>query len=252
MILSYLKKFVLSVFFVCLTAGSVFAVGVDDIRFMTEEYPPFNMKGDDGVATGIAVDVLAEMFKRVGSSKTAKDVEVLPWARGYKEVQSTPNTSLFCMTRSEEREPLFKWVGPIASTRVVATALKSKGIAAGTAADLADLSAGVIKDDIGDQLAEKAGIKKIDRTANNGQNIKKLNSGRVDIWIYEENVALWQLKDMGFDPADYETVYVLEAGRLDYAFHKDTDQALIDQLQKVLDEMKADGSYQDIVDKYLR
>ncbi|MCF4114872.1 MULTISPECIES: substrate-binding periplasmic protein [Dethiosulfovibrio] len=250
--MDYLKKFVLSVLFVCLAAGSVFAVGVDDIRFMTEELPPYNMKGDDGVATGIAVDVLAEMFKRVGSSRTAKDVEVLPWARGYKEVQSTPNTCLFSMTYTDERKPMFKWVGPLAASRTAVVALKSKGIKVGSEADLADLSAGVIKEDIGDILARKAGMTKVQIAANNLQNVKKLNSGRIDVWVYEESVAQWQLKDMGFDPADYETVFALSQSHLYYAFHKDTDQALIDQLQKVLDEMKADGSYQAILDKYLR
>lgn len=250
--MDYLKKFVLSVLFVCLAAGSVFAVGVDDIRFMTEELPPYNMKGDDGLATGIAVDVLAEMFKRVGSSKTAKDVEVLPWARGYKEVQSTPNTCLFSMTYTDERKPMFKWVGPMAASRTAVVALRSKGIKVDSEADLADLSAGVIKEDIGDILARKAGMTKVQIAANNLQNIKKLNSGRIDVWVYEESVAQWQLKDMGFDPADYETVFALSQSHLYYAFHKDTDQALIDQLQKVLDEMKADGSYQAILDRYLR
>ncbi|EFC91103.1 extracellular solute-binding protein family 3 [Dethiosulfovibrio peptidovorans DSM 11002] len=250
--MAYLKKFVLSVLFVCLAAGSVFAVGVDDIRFMTEELPPYNMKGDDGVATGIAVDVLAEIFKREGSSKTAKDVEVLPWARGYKEVQSTPNTCLFSMTYTDERKPMFKWVGPLAASRTAVVALRSKGIKVGSEADLADLSAGVIKEDIGDILARKVGMTKVEIAANNLQNVKKLNSGRIDVWVYEESVAQWQLKDMGFDPADYETVFALSESHLYYAFHKDTDQTLIDRLQKVLDEMKADGSYQAILDKYLR
>ena len=99
--MSCLKKFVLSVLFVCLTAGSVFAAGVDDIRFMTEEYPPFNMKGDDGVATGIAVDVLAEMFKRVGSSKTAKDVVFLTTRK-----LTTLIIELFTAHRSNEMKEL--------------------------------------------------------------------------------------------------------------------------------------------------
>ncbi|NCC97507.1 MAG: transporter substrate-binding domain-containing protein [Synergistales bacterium] len=250
--MSQIKKLLLSVLFVCLAAGSVFAVGVDDIRFMTEELPPYNMKGEDGTASGIAVDVLAEMFKRVGSSKTAKDVEVLPWARGYNEVQSTPNTCLFSMTYTEDRKPMFKWVGPMSASRTAVIALKSKGIKVASDADLVGLSAGVVKDDIGDSLAQKAGIAKIEAIADNLLNIKKLNSDRIDVLIYEESVAQWQIKDMDLNPSDYETVYALSESHLYYAFHKDTDQALIDQLQKVLDEMKADGTYQAIVDKYLK
>ncbi|SMG34915.1 substrate-binding periplasmic protein [Dethiosulfovibrio salsuginis] len=250
--MKYIKKLGLSFLLVCIVAGSVFAVGVDDIRFMTEEFPPYNMKDEDGVASGIAVDVLAEMLKRVGSSKTAKDVEVLPWARGYNEVQSTPNTCLFSMTYTEERKPMFNWVGPISASRIAVIALKSKGIKVASDADLVGLSAGVVKDDVADSLAQKAGMTKIEGIANNLLNIKKLNSDRIDVLIYEESVANWQLKDMNLNPGDYETVYVLSESHLYYAFHKDTDQALIDQLQKVLDDMKTDGTYQAIVDKYLK
>lgn len=249
--MNYLRKFVMSVLFVCLAAGSVFAVTVDDVRFMTEELPPFNMKGDDGVASGVAVDVLTEMFQRVGSSKTAKDVEVLPWARGLNDVQTTPNTCLFSMGRTQDREPMFKWVGPVLSIKTSVFALKSKGLKINSNADLLELTAGVIKDDIGDSLAQKAGMTKIDSTSNNLQNVKKLNSGRIDVWIYQDIVAQWQLKGMGFDPNDYEALYTLEESPIYYAFNKETDQALIDQLQKALDDLKADGTHQSLVDKYL-
>ncbi len=250
--MKHLRKLGLSILLVCLAAGSVLAMGVDDIRFMTEELPPYNMKGKDGVASGIAVDVLAEIFNRVGSSKTAKDVEILPWARGYNEVQSTPNTCLFSMTYTEERKPMYKWVGPMSASRTAVIALKTKSVKVGSEADLVGLSAGVVKDDVGDSLAQKVGIAKIEAIADNILNIKKLSSERIDVLVYEESVANWQIKDMGLNPGDYETVYVLSESHLYYAFHKDTDQALIDQLQKVLDDMKADGTYQAIVDKYLK
>ncbi len=236
----------------CLLATGAFAGSIEEISFMTEEYPPFNMAGSDGVATGIAVDVLVGMFEKLGVAKTAKDIEVLPWARAYKDVQEKPNTALFCMTHNEERDPLFAWVGPVAPTRISAFALKSRGLKIASEEELKGLSAAVIRDDIGDQLAQSAGVENIDRAATNDQNIKKLNAGRVDLWIYEESVAQWQIKDFGFNPEDYEVVYVLSSGELDYAFHKDTDSAIIEQLQKALDDMKADGSYQAILDRYLR
>ena len=36
------------------------------MKWYTEEYPPFNYRGEDGRLTGIAVDVLTEAFRRVG------------------------------------------------------------------------------------------------------------------------------------------------------------------------------------------
>ncbi len=247
-IVRFLKAVLVLVFF--LFSASAWALTVDDITYMTEDYPPFNMAGTDGVATGAAVDVMTGIFERMGSSKTAKDIQVLPWARGYREVQNTPNTCLFLMTLTDERKPMFKWVGPVAPTKVSVLALKSKGLKITSASDLADLKAGVVRDDIGDTLAQKAGVKHIERVPSNDQNVKKMNEGRIDIWVFEESVAKWQIEKFGFNVDDYESVWVLSESDLYYAFHKDVDDALIEAMQKVLDAMKADGSYEAIMKKY--
>ncbi len=102
---------------ICLVSGSAAAASVDDIIFMTEQYPPYNLE-EDNKLQGIAVDTLALMLQRAGSKQTREDIEMLPWARGYKRVLSEPNTCLFSTTRTEERENLFKWVGPIAPTQL--------------------------------------------------------------------------------------------------------------------------------------
>lgn len=234
----------------CLFATGAWALTVDDITYMTEDYPPLNMTGEDGTPTGLAVDVLVEIIHRMGGTKTAKDIQVLPWARSYNEVQKTPNTCLFSMTVTEERLPMFKWVGPVHVLSFDAVALKSKGLKAASAADLVDLRAGVIRDDQGDNLAKEAGIKNIDRVPSNDQNIKKLNEGRIDIWIYSISSALTLVGEMGFNPDDYESIWNLSRSDVSFAFHKDVDDELIQAMQKTLDEMKADGTHAEILKKY--
>lgn len=243
-----LKAMLVLVF--CLVSAGAWAVTADDIVYMTEEYPPFNMAGPDGGATGASVEVMAGIFERMGASKTVKDIQVLPWARGYKEVQEKPNTCLFLMTMSDERKPMFKWVGPVAPTKIGVMALKSKGLKIASVNDLVNLKAGVIREDIGDTLAQQAGIKHIERVPTNEQNIKKISEGRIDIWAFEESVAKWQTKGFGFNPDDFESVWTLSESDLYFAFNKDTDDALIAAMQKVLDEMKADGAYDAIMKKY--
>jgi len=115
--------FVLSVLGVLLFT-TLNAVVLDNFVIMTEQYPPYNFE-QNGLLKGIATDIMVEMFKRDGSKKTIKDIQLLPWARGYKDVQDKPNTILFAMTRSAEREKMFKWVGPISPTKIVLHAKKS-------------------------------------------------------------------------------------------------------------------------------
>ncbi len=225
------------------------ALTLDDFTIMTEEYPPYNFE-QNGVVKGMAIEMMSELMKRTNCKKTAKDIQVLPWARSYKDVQEKPNTILFSMTRSKEREPLFKWVGPISPTKIVLFAKKAKKIKINSPADIKNYPCGAIRDDIGHQLLTKAGITNIDLTADMGSNIKKLDTDRITLWAYEENVAKWEMKNTIKNYADFESVYTLLSADLYIAFNKNTPDAFIQQLQKVFDSMKKDGTIQKIMDKY--
>ena len=88
--------------------------------------------------------------------------------------------------------------------------------------------------------------------------IKMLNAGRIDLWSYGEITAKWLLKSYGFNPEDYEMVYVLSETETHYAFHLDTPDSLIQKFQQTLDELKkqpADGGkseYEKILEKYVK
>lgn len=246
-------KTVRNILLLLVFCGPAAAASIDDIVFMTEQYPPYNLEAD-GKLQGIAVDTLVEMLQRSGSSQTRENIEMLPWARGYKRVQSDPNTCLFSTTRTEEREDLFKWVGPIAPNTVSLIARKDRNIKIESEADLKNYKIGTIRDDVAEQYLINAGIAldNMERVAKSILNIKKLNRERIDLWAYGENVAMWELKANGFDPADYEPVHELNRKELYFALNKQTPDAVIQEMQAVLDAMKADGEHGKILDRYLK
>lgn len=234
-------------------ATMALATTADDITYMTEQYPPFNYD-DGGKVTGISVDLLTAVLKEMGSSKTAKDLSVLPWAQGYKRVQDQDNTCLFAMTLTDARKPLFKWVGPFIDTNISVIAKKGSGVSIASPADLGKYKYGVIRDDIGMHLLQDNGVAQgnMDITAKMESNLKKLDKGRVDAVAYEQTSTMYQLKNGGFNTADFEVAYVLKRGGLYYAFHKSVPDALIAEFQKALDTIKANGTHQKILDSYLK
>ncbi len=231
---------------------SIFAQQVDSLKVITEEYPPYNFTSGN-LAKGIAVDLMVQVLKKLGSTKSREDIIFSPWARGYNDTLRLPNTCLFSTTRTEEREDLFKWVGPVGINKLVLTARKDRNIKINSIQDLKNYKIGVIFEDFAEQVLVGKGIGKdeLEPVSKTVHNIKKLNSGRIDLWGYGEDTAKWELKEHGFEPDDYETVYIIQSKDLYFAFNKETDDGMIKIFQAALDELKENGEYQKILDHYL-
>jgi polar amino acid transport system substrate-binding protein len=233
---------------------SLAAQTIDDLTFITEDYPPFNFERD-GKRQGIAVDALSEMLTLAGAKKSRADIKVWPWARGYETALKEKNTVLFSTTRTEARESLFKWVGPIMPSRIVLVAKKKQGIKLGAVEDIgtSNYKIGVVREDIGGQLLANMGVGK-DKTiqANSGVSVAKmLHAGRVDMWAYGAPVIMWNLKELGYRPDEYEEVFTLtESQHYYFAVNRDTDDKLIARLQAALDKLKAKGRFSEIVARY--
>ena len=77
-------------------------------------------------------------------------------------------------------------------------------------------------------------ITDLERFSNPQAQLKKLAEGRIDMVAFGVEGLYFMLKDAGFNPSDYETVYILKEADLYFAFHKDTDDGLIAQLNTTL------------------
>ena len=210
-----------------------------NIQYMTEQNPPYNFE-KDGKLQGIAVDLLLEMSKQTGQPVALDSIKILPWPRAYREAQKTAGTSLFSMARTEQREELFKWVGPIMELTIGLVAPKDKQLKINSADDLNGLKVGSIRDGAPEQMLLKAGFPEqgLDRAPSPEQNIKKLVAGRFDALAFNIDSTFYSMKVMGLDPTKYENVYFLKKIQLYFAYNKETDDAVIKALNAALKTLK--------------
>lgn len=236
-------------------ANNAAAGGVDDLKIYTEEYPPYNYS-ENGKATGIFTEVVDYLLKATNSTLTTDKIEVIPWARGYNLCLNEPNVALYSTTFTEERKPLFKWVGPVVTARVVLFAKKSRGLKISGPEDIAKYRIGVINEDIGEQLLKNLGIPKeqLDGVPKAESNIKKLATDRIDLMAYGEDVGKWFMKSAGENVDNYEAIYTLKEGEMYIALNKNTPDETVAALQKALDKLKTEDAavLQAIKDKYLK
>jgi len=230
-----------------------------DLKYMTEQYPPYNFM-ENGQLKGISVDLLEQIAGRLGIALKQKDINLVPWEEGYQRTLKRKDTILFSTTRTVERERRFQWVGPISPTRVVLFTRKDMPLRPIPESVLKDMKIGAIRDDIGEQLVVKAGVKKKGLTLSSKTEdlIRLLEEGKIDAWVYEETAGKWFIKHEAANPNNIKVACVLYEGELYYAFNRRTPKYVVAVFQKALDEIKreksADGSssYEKIFDRYLK
>jgi polar amino acid transport system substrate-binding protein len=220
-----------------------------DLVYITEESPPENYT-ENGKLKGLAVELLQRIWDRLGTPH--KEIQVLPWARGYQEVSKTPNTVLFAMTRLDEREKLFKWVGPIRTTRFALVARKSARHKIKTLNDAKKLRIGTVINDGTELLLLERGFAKesLDRGTGLKSAMQKLQLGRIDLLAYGDQNLKYFMSTNGYDPKEYEVVYTLAKSADYYAFHKDTPQKVINAFQGALDAVKKEEFFRELLTKY--
>jgi len=235
-----------------LTLSYVSAGTIPQFRIMTEEWEPYNFK-KDGIIQGISTDMLLLMLKKIGSTQGRKDIMLLPWARGYNMLQNKSGTILFTTTRTQERENMFKWVGPIFEIELNLYALKKRHIKINSIDDIKKYRIGTQREDVVESLLiKKSGMKVTDfeRVAASILNIKKLYAGRIDLVPQCKETTLIKCREAGIDPDAFESVFTLDKKSNYYAFHKDTPDEIIKIFQSAFDELKHEGRLSEIFDKY--
>ncbi len=237
--------------------SAVTATTLESLIYYTEDYPPFNFR-ENGQVKGISVDLLREVAAMSGVDIPDSNIILLPWSRSYRSALLQNNSGLFSTTKTEHREELFQWVGPIDIAKVTVMARKGSNIVINSPIDMASYRIGVMRDDVGEQMLFSLGIPResMQEASVISQLIEQLYKNRIDLMVYDERSAGWLIGKAGYEPDSFETVYTLEQSEIYYAFNKKIDKAVIEELQKNLDKLKSTKDsngvtrYQAIVEKY--
>jgi polar amino acid transport system substrate-binding protein len=224
--------------------------GGNTFTYLTEEAPPQNYL-EKGELKGLAVDLLKEMWKKLGMAP--KKIQVLPWSEGYHKALTTPNTVLFSMTRLEEREKLFKWVGPIRTPRFGLVARASDNIKLQGIKDAAKYRIGTVKDDASEVLLLTRDVVKQD-TLNRSPDLKtamdRLRTGKIDIIAYGEESVWSYIKLQKWNEREFEKVSSISGASDFYAFNKETPDEVIRKFQEALIAVKRDKVFTHLLNKY--
>lgn len=221
------------------------------IEVVTENYPPFQWKNQQNI-TGPSTDVVKALLHKVGYTYS---LDIYPWARAYKIAQSRKNVMIYSITRTREREKLFKWIDTIASHHVYFWKLKSrKDIQIKILSDAKKYIISGVRKDAKTQYLLNNGFKQNLKTGivhSTDISIKLLFSNKVELLVENEDLIL-QAQKLGYDVSLLEKAYYLKGFSQDLyiALSLMTDDSLVDRFKKVLEELKLSGEFDRIINKY--
>ncbi len=219
-----------------------------DLRIITEEFLPLSYAGEDGKPTGLSTEVVNGILTRLNQKA---DIEILPWSEGYSLALEGPRVALYSTGRTDERENLFKWVGPIVAFDQTLYARKDSGIQITSLEGAKEAGLiGVVQDDARHQFLVENQCDNIATCSSDAECLRSLMAGTTDLWFGSSANVVDIAQKEGIDPSAFEAVYTVQTVPMYIAFSTDTPDSVIADWQGALDAMKEDGTFAAISEKY--
>ena len=218
------------------------------LQLITEEYPPVTF-GKDGKATGFVTDIVREIIAR---QDIPDNIRVTSWANGYNMALINPNVVLFSVERTEKRENLFKWVGPVGKNSAIFYAKKGSGIRINSLEEAKKIAAiATTTDWFTEQYLKSKGFTNLVSSPLPATNVKQLMNGEVQISVFTDITIPEIVKNAGYGMDDLEPVFTVSNTYFYIAMSLGTPPEMVKKWQSVLDGLKADGTFVKIYRSYI-
>jgi len=228
----------------CLTMHAARAA---DIIAYADNSPPYHYLENDQ-ATGLATELLLAGCKH---AKLNCEVKILPWARAYATVASTPDTVLIAVARRPDRENMFLWLNPIMTETVWAFG-RTDSPKINTIAELKNARIGVINGGSAEKFLRDAGIPDaaMDKANSIESNLRKLGAHRIDYVVDTEARLNQEKAQFQFT---YPTVKILRLHDITtyFTMHPKSQPKLVLALRSSLNANNTNGVRDKIIEKYL-
>ncbi|MCW8944233.1 MAG: transporter substrate-binding domain-containing protein [Sedimenticola sp.] len=215
------------------------------IKLVTSHLVPYSIQ--EGRQQGFMVDIVREIERRMG---THRPVLFLPWPRAIRNTRLSANHIIFPLTRTLEREAHFDWGIKVAPIDLVFVTLNGQQLDLEQARSLATIV--VQQNTPFEQYLRQQGFKNLVITTSAASiQIRMLQAGRVNAWFTARDLAGYSMKEL-FVPGPITYSKPITSGHVYFAFSKQFPQTLKTEYQQIFKAMQSDGTFQQIMDRYIR
>ena len=215
--------------------------GLPQIIVGSDTYPPYIYLNNDGIPAGIDVEIATEAFRRMGY---AARFETIDWEQKTNLVESGAIDCIWGCFSMDGREEVYRWAGPYMVSRQVAAVDADSSIRA--LSDLAGKPEEIFLSGSDPRIPQTVEVLSIE---NRSVQYALLSCGYVDAIAAHETGILQYMKDNAVAFRILEEPLLVTG--LGAAFAKNDTRGLDSQLTDTLAQMRADGTLERIIGRYL-
>lgn len=208
------------------------------IKVVTEYVHPLQFKVN-GKIVGKTTQIVRKIFKQ---SRLEADIKMYPWARATQIATNEPDTLIYPMIRSPERENEYVWIGKILSFKLALITLKTSDKPSTKITHINDINSlriGAMRDDYTHHLLVQHGLKEgqnFTLVSEFNQLLMLLYAGKIDTFIADYSLLRETATSLGYDSAQLVEAFILPEQEVEVylAANKASDPVLIQTLKQSL------------------
>jgi polar amino acid transport system substrate-binding protein len=222
----------------------------ESFKLLSAEMPPYTSENRE--AQGICIDLARELFKRSGMGL---EIEFLPWARAQHKVRTArEGKTLFItpLTRVSRREAFYDWILPLYEYKLLLIT-NDRAIPVHDEAAMKDFEICVFRASPAQYKLEDEGFKKVYAAITEKKCLLLLKHKRAQaVLVHGMLSGIHNYKEFDGDSRELIKGLAYPGGALYLAASKGTvTKGVREGLQRALDGMKSDGTYDAIVRRYM-
>jgi polar amino acid transport system substrate-binding protein len=226
----------------CAIPASLLAEDLPKIDLYTENYGTFNYSLEDAAYEHDAEDIggtAAEIVKLLFEEADIDyKMRLRTWSVSYERAVERPNYGVFSTARTESREDLFEWVGPVGQYSWILLAREGNTLSIDSLEDLNGLRIGGYQGDAATTFLQEQGFD-VSTLPNESLNAQRLANDLIDVWITSDINGFKIAEESGYP--DVEEAFRIRTVGLYLAMNPGTDPRVINRLNTAYDSLVATG-----------
>lgn len=196
-------KAITAVLTLCLSVHIQAASAPANLELITEDFPPLQIQLNNQ-PKGYVVEFIQALVKEAAQQQpmVIKEVHFVPWRRAIKMSQDGPNKLFFSISRNQQRESKYHWIGPVSPYEVVVYKHKDGPTLVPTKLDqLKPYRVAVQAGGSLDTYFTEQDFTPV-RVSYTRQTIKMLRANHID-YAPQVNSFLYRIEEFGYNPDDF-------------------------------------------------